>query len=238
MAIGLVPAAGRGSRFGGTGIKELHPVVLDGVARPIATLALDACTRAGCDRTIVVISPEKAALVHALGERAAYVVQPAPRGLPDAIRCAAPWLAADDVALALPDTVILPRDAATQLLARLSRRRADLVLGVFPVAEPERLGPVDLAPDGSVRAIYDKPATTPHRNSWGMAAWSPTFTAFCTAAAEAAPADARERPLGDVFEAARRAGLRVEAIWFPTGTMLDIGTPAGLAEAERALAGG
>ncbi|MGN6110941.1 MAG: sugar phosphate nucleotidyltransferase [Kofleriaceae bacterium] len=244
--IGLVPAAGRGTRFQAGHIKELYPLVLgDARPRPVLELTLGAIAATGAERCVVVISPEKAEIVRALGDGSeaadgrpmsiAYVVQAVPRGLPDVVRLARPWLDGESVLLSLPDTVLLPRDAAAQVDAHRRTTGADLVLGVFPVDEPERLGPVELDPAGRVVRIFDKPGPTPLRNSWGLASWSPAFTAFCCAW-EAERAGPAERPIGEAFEAARAAGLRVEAVPFPDGKMLDIGTPAGLRAALDTLA--
>jgi hypothetical protein len=118
-------------------------------------------------------------------------------------------------------------------------RTADLALGVFPVDEPERLGPVDVGPGGEVRAVLDKPARRDLANSWGVACWSARFTDFCAewdAAAETRGTG--ERMLGHAFDAARAAGLRVRARVFERGRMLDIGTPRGLEEALATLSRG
>ena len=139
--------------------------------------------------------------------------------------------------VALPDTLVFPNDALGAVHAALLEHDADLCLGVFPVDEPERLGPVDLAPDGTVRRVLDKPGHRELPNSWGVACWSPAFTAFCCEWDEARVREGAttERVLGHVFDAARVAGLRVRGVFFPTGHMIDIGTPAGLALAQREL---
>ena len=67
------------------------------------------------------------------------------------------------------------------------RTAADLTLGVFPVEEPERFGPVEVAPDGSILRILDKP---PHREVatvWGVCAWTAAFSAGSRVDAAACP---------------------------------------------------
>lgn len=249
--IGLLPAAGRGTRFGASGYaKELFPLLFEGDAdgelelRPICELALLAIQAAGAERCVTAVSREKVELLRVLGQglevgmALAYVVQPEPRGLPDVIRCARAWLGDNDVLLAMPDTVFLPSSALAKVHARRIETDRDLMLGVFPVDEPGRLGPVDIGPDGSVRRVYDKPGDTPHRNTWGVASWSARFTSFCY---EWAEREDRERPrkeliLGHVFEAARVEGLSVGAVFFEEGRFIDIGTPRGLRAALAALA--
>ena len=49
--------------------------------------------------------------------------------------------------------------------------------GVFPVDNPEELGPVEMKEDQVIR-VLDKPNPSPVNNTWGIAAWSPKFTAL------------------------------------------------------------
>ena len=136
----------------------------------------------------------------------------------------------------MPDTVILPPEALQVVQALRVKRQADLALGVFPVDEPERLGPVEMDEDGTVSRIYDKPGHRRIMNSWGVASWSARFTDFVCAFEAEREKSGVERVLGHAFEAARQAGMPVVAAQFANGHMLDIGTPKGLRAALRALA--
>lgn len=249
--VGLLPAAGRGSRFGTAGygygyIKELFPLLPAGEdepARPICEWALRMICAAGAERCAVVLSPRKLDVIKVLaqsehlGISLSYIVQPEPRGLPHAVRCARPWLESRDVLLALPDTIVLPADALAEVQKERLQSGADVVLGLFPTQEPERLGPVEFSADGAVLRVHDKPALSPVANSWGVASWSSRFTDFCTAwDAQQEQSAVTERVLGHAFEAARQAGLRLRARFFAMGAMLDIGTPRGLRAALRKLA--
>jgi glucose-1-phosphate thymidylyltransferase len=247
--VGLVPAAGQGTRFGAAGYsKELFPLLLASqdehaplAPRPLCELTLRGIEQAGARRCVMIVSPDND-LVRVLGHRPAdalslaYTVQQNPQGLPHAVRCARPWLGDSDVMLALPDTIILPSDALARVHTARVERGADLALGVFPVDEPERLGPVEISDDGTVLHIYDKPATTTLRNSWGLASWSARFTEFCCRWDEERESQGGERVIGDVFEAARAAGFPVVAVTFDEGRMLDVGTPVGLRSALKILA--
>jgi glucose-1-phosphate thymidylyltransferase len=251
--VGLLPAAGRGVRFGDSGYaKELFPLLFEGAAggpiepRPICELSLRALQVAGADRCVIVVSREKGELLRVLGEgaevgmRLGYVVQATPRGLPDVVRSARPWIGRSDTVFAMPDTVFLPFDAVAQVHARRVETGADLVLGVFPVDEPERLGPVEIGLDGAVLRVHDKPGPTPHRNTWGVASWTSRFADFCCDWEDARRRREpdREGVLGHAFEAARQSGLAVGAVSFADGRFLDIGTPGGLRSALEVLARG
>lgn len=242
--VGLLPAAGRGLRFGTTPpIKELLPLDLtDEPAgpRPICEVALRSMRSAGAERCVVVIAPDKTEIARVLGTGTrvglplSYVVQPEPEGLPQAVSIASSALADRDVLLALPDTVMLPLDAVAAVHQHRLDTGADLCLGVFPVDEPERLGPVEIDCDGEIIAIHDKPERPCANNSWGVASWTPAFTAFCVEW-ERTAARGRERALGHVFEAARQSRMRIVARSFPDGALLDVGTPHGLRATRRVL---
>jgi len=247
--VGLLPSAGRGVRFGSSGYaKELFPLLFTADAderllepRPLCELALRAIRAAGAERCVTLVSPEKAEVLRVLGDGAglglslAYVIQAEPRGLPHAIACAEPWLGEADVVLALPDTMVLPGDALRQVHERRRAAGADLALGVFPVDEPERLGPVEMDAEGRVLRVHDKPADRKWMNSWALASWSARFTRYCAEWEGRRPRSGPEPALGHVFDAARADGLSVVGLPFDAGHFLDIGTPRGLRAALRAL---
>ncbi|MEM8960972.1 MAG: sugar phosphate nucleotidyltransferase [Acidobacteriota bacterium] len=245
--VGLLPAAGRGDRFRPCGYpKEIFPVRHVGAtaAEPLCASALRQLDVAGAEACVVAVSEEKDAVRDTLGERTdtgltlRYVRQPEPRGLPDVVRQATRALGDHTVILVLPDTVVTPTDAARRIHDRLVHDDADLVLGVFPTDEPERLGPVLHDADGRVRQILDKPAHSPVGNTWGLAAWSSRFTRFChdwdvqreKVGAEQVSGEqaSGEAVLGEVFEAARLSGMRVLAVPFDNGGFADLGTPEAL----------
>ena len=239
--IGLVPAAGRGTRFSAFCVKELYPLPSDdGTLRPVAEHALRLVSGAGAQQCVVMVSPDKLEVLEVLSQMTepsidlAYVVQSQPRGLPNAVRTAYRWIANRNVVLALPDTFVVPHDAAAQILTAQLKASADLALGVFPVEEPERMGPVEFGPDGTVQQVFDKPQHTSLRNSWGIASWSPAFTDFCCAWDDK-QGDGPETVIGHVFDAARASGMKVIGVGFPNGVLLDIGTSNGLRRALERL---
>ena len=96
--VGVILAAGRGSRMRSRTPKPLHRAAGKELIRFPFEL-LDAC---GIERIVVVVSPANAPAVSALlGDRVAYAVQPEPHGTADALACA---LAALD---ALPSTIVV-----------------------------------------------------------------------------------------------------------------------------------
>lgn len=228
MPLGIVPAAGAGLRLRPFRYpKELLPVAMtqtpDGI-RPVLAVefALRTLVDAGCEQIVVAIHPDKLDLVRLIADGAAFdtqvafVVQPEPRGLTDAVQRCLRWAHGRRCVLQLPDTLFRPASLPRDLLAS----GADLALGVFPTDRPEHLGPVRHH-DGVVTEVQDKPASTDLRNTWGVAAWGPAFSELALAAD---PAD----PIGVAFQQAVEGGLDVRA--FEGERYHDIGTARSLAD--------
>jgi len=238
--VGVIPAGGLGTRLAPLGYpKELLPIVYAGddgraVPRPVLLSSLDQMRAAKVEQCVIVIADWKLELVRVLGERQAeislaYVVRAVPRGLADAIDATHAWLADRDVCLALPDTLLEPADALDRVGAALVSTGADLVLGVFPTDHPELLGPVRVDAGGRVLAVQDKPASVDDtmRNTWGIAGWTPRFSALLHDIVAANPGVI----LGSVFQRAVAEGMDVRAVTFDDGSFIDVGTPEGLAAA-------
>lgn len=150
---GIVPAAGRGSRIQPLAFsKELLPVgsrVLDDVQRPCAVseYLLERMIRGGADKICFVIGAGKSDIMEYFGGSfgsadLAYVVQPQPAGLCDAVFRASALIApTDTVAVGLPDTIWFPETG----LAALPDDRLSFLL--FPVERPEQFDAVALADD-------------------------------------------------------------------------------------------
>lgn len=234
--IGILPAAGRGARLWPNRYpKELLPMAFvsteDGVRPvPTASYSIAAMGRAGVGHVLVVIADWKLELVRVLGNgddlgvSIAYLHQEEPKGLGHAVNSAGPWVRDRNVCLGLPDTVYRPREAFVPVCQAV-RDGADLVLGVFPVENPEELGPVEVEA-GRVVRVLDKPQVSPVQNTWGIAAWSPVFTALLDAYIQEHPSHA----IGHAFQAAVERGLRVEAVVFEDGHYADTGTTRRLSD--------
>ncbi len=169
---GIIPAAGRGSRIQPLAFsKELLPVGsrLDGATeRPcaVAEYLVERMISGGADKICFVISPGKADIVEYFGGQygpasIAYVVQPQPVGLCDAIFCATPLIAADEpVLVGLPDTVWFPETALAELPDALS-------FLLFPVAHPEFFDAVVMDGQGHIREIQVKRKDAASHWIWG-----------------------------------------------------------------------
>ena len=89
-----------------------------------------------------------------------YIVQPSPDGLAQAYLLAQDFLAGAPSAMVLGDNIFFGH-GLPDLLAEADAQPVGGTVFGYRVADPERYGVVDFAPDGSVRAIIEKPAKPP-----------------------------------------------------------------------------
>jgi glucose-1-phosphate thymidylyltransferase len=171
---GIVPAAGRGSRIQPLAFsKELLPVGSRtdgrGVERPCAVseYLLERMILGGADKICFVISPGKSDIMEYFGAsygpaQIAYVVQPEPAGLCDAIFQAGPLIhPGDSVMVGLPDTIWFPVDA----MAGVPDDGLSFLL--FPVDHPEFFDAVVLDERGNVLQVQVKARDAVSKWIWG-----------------------------------------------------------------------
>lgn len=217
---GIIPAAGRGSRIQPLAFsKELLPVgsrIDDGRERPCAVseYLVERMIRGGARKLCFVIGPGKTDILEYYaggyrGAASAFVVQPKPAGLCDALFRASPLLPddAEPVLIGLPDTVWFPEDG----FAALPDDAVSLLL--FPVDTPEMFDAVVTDAGGRVVDIQVKRPGAASPWVWG----------------------AIKMP-GRAFHALRRLWLRPERGDEYVGTLLNayiaaggavLGVPAG-----------
>ena len=169
---GIIPAAGRGNRIQPLAFsKELLPVGSrrEGAReRPCAVseYLLERMVKGGVDKICFVISPGKSDIMEYFGGRygpatIAYVVQPEPLGLCDAIFRAAPLIDENDsVVIGLPDTIWFPDDALEAL-------PPGFAFLLFPVKQPQFFDAVVLDSAGRVAEIQVKQAEPGSNWIWG-----------------------------------------------------------------------
>lgn len=258
--IGLMPAAGQGTRISPLPLsKEVFPLGFwpedaKGRRSPrvVAHYLLEKMQQAGADQAFMVLRPGKWDIPaflgdgSALGLSLAYLTVHIPFGVPFSLNQAYPFVRDATVMLGFPDVLFGPDDAYAQLLRRAEETGADVVLGLFPTEQPQQVGVVEFDATGQVLGIYEKSSFTHLRYMWAIALWQPSFTHFLHTFVEAqlhqligsTPPQMlttfpsyTEIPIGDVIQSSIAAGLRVQAVVFESGWVLDIGTPENLAKA-------
>jgi glucose-1-phosphate thymidylyltransferase len=254
--VGLLPAAGQATRIAPLPCsKELYPIGfrhVEGERSPRPKVAchylLEKMRLAGITKAYVVLRKGKWDIPAYLGDgtmldmHLAYLMMRLPFGAPYTLDQACPFVQNAVVAFGFPDILFQPDDAFVRLLSHQAITNADVVLGLFPTDQSQRMDMVELDDDGRVRQIVIKPSQTNLRYTWIIAVWTPIFTRFMhryLAASQdpdqqggtvATAPEQREWFVGDVVQAAIHNDVRVEAMLFPDGTCLDIGTPDNLAK--------
>ena len=96
------------------------------------------------------------------GLNLSYITQPSPDGLAQAYLLAESFLDGAPSAMVLGDNIFFGHGLPDQLAAADAVTTGGTVFG-YRVNDPERYGVVDFAPDGTVRAIVEKPTIAPSR---------------------------------------------------------------------------
>jgi glucose-1-phosphate thymidylyltransferase len=238
---GIIPAAGAGSRIQPLAFsKELLPVGSrrDGaVLRPraVSEYLIERLVAGGATRLCFVISPGKSDILEYYGGAVdgvpvAYVVQPKPAGLCDALFRALPLVSVDEpVVVGLPDTVWFPADA----LAAVPHDRLSFLL--FPVTHPELFDAVVHDDDGRVHEIQVKQPGA--RSSWIWGAFKMPGHVFHELHQLWRRPRRGDEYVGTLVNAYLAAGG--EAVGVRAGqAYVDVGTLGGYREAIRVLSEG
>ena len=237
---GIIPAAGLGTRIQPLAFsKELLPVGMrddGGQLRPkaIGEYLIERLAAGGARKICFVISPTKSDILRYFGARVgelevAYVVQPQPAGLCDAIFRAAPLIhPSERVFVGLPDTVWFPADA----LAALPPDRLAFVL--FPVDNPSSFDAVVTDAAGRVEEIQVKSQTP--RTQWIWGAFAMPGEVFHELHQLWIAREREDEYFGSLINAWLADGG--EALGVPVGERyVDVGTLNGYREAIALLSG-
>ena len=235
---GIVPAAGAGSRMQPLAFsKELLPVgsrLENGVERPraVSEYLVERMLCAGATKLCFVVSPGKTDILQYYGgavgaAHVAYVIQPRPAGLCDAIFRALPFIAPDEeVIVGLPDTIWFPVDGLATLPAGC------LAFLLFHVAHPERFDAVATDGDGRVEEIQVKQPAP--RTGWVWGAFRMPGAVLASLHALWCEPGRRDEYFGTLVNAYLARGGRAVGVR-SGGAYVDVGTPHGYREAIHLL---
>jgi glucose-1-phosphate thymidylyltransferase len=238
--VGIIPAAGRGSRLAPFPCpKELFPVgyqdyELNGnqVKRPkvVGQYLVENMIVAGVTHIYFIVSEGKGDIMNYFGNGSrfgihiSYLFQDELQGMPGAINLAEPWIGDATVVFGMPDTIIEPNDALKQLLDDHTNSQATLSLGLFHTDSPQKFGMVETDDHGNVTFTIDKPNGSNLDKMWGCCCWSSEFTALIKEYLTSNLYESKEIVLGDVFNLALKRKLPVRGLEFSDGHYIDIGT--------------
>ncbi len=240
--IGLIPAAGKGTRLGLPYPKELYPVIRDNRYKPVSQFVLDNLVHAGVNHVVFVINETKHQLMgffgdgHYFGCNISYVVQ-APidgqsrstsPGLAHALDSAYHLVKGKTIFFGMADTIMYPRDIFART-HEAAQSEDDVILTLFPTESPEKFGMVRLDHNDRVIEIVDKPQKTDLKEMWGCIIWRPRFT-------EHLHDCVKQRAMTDFAEIMNNAiatGLMFRGVRMTGGTYLDLGTYDEIMELDR-----
>ena len=236
---GIIPAAGAGSRIQPLAFsKELLPVGsrFDGIRehpRAVSEYLIDRLLAGGASKLCFVVSPSKSDILAYFGgaklpsTSIAFVVQPQPAGLCDAIFRAAPLISPDEmVAVGLPDTIWFPEIG----LCSLPDDAFSFLL--FPVEHPELFDVVLTDARNGVSEIQVKPGRPGSQWIWG--AFKMPGVIFHELHSLWCARNCADEYIGTLVNAWMAAGGRAQGIRAGT-SYVDVGTLNGYREAIRLL---
>jgi glucose-1-phosphate thymidylyltransferase len=238
--IALLPAGGQATRLSPMPLsKELFPIgfwATESGLKPkaVAHYLLEKMARSGITKAFFILRPGKWDIPAYFGDGSlfhmnlGYLTVHVPHGVPYTLDQAYPFVQSAWVAIGFPDILFEPADAYAQLVDHQSTSQADVILGLFPTEHYWKAGMVDFDRSGRVHQIVEKPQDSTLKYMWAIALWSPRFTQFMHDYLSDRPNPPTEIPIGDVIQASIASGFQVEAVPFPDGSYLDVGTPADL----------
>jgi glucose-1-phosphate thymidylyltransferase len=165
-----------------------------------------------------------------------------PFGVPYTLDQAYSFVKTSKVFLGFPDVLFEPEDAFSVADAVLKQKRADLIIGLYPVKDKVQMQRTDMVhfeKDGRVKQINVKPETTELKFCWVFAIWKPVFTLFMhdylkdDIAKRKSKSIQTEIHLGHVFQAAIENRLSVFGHLFKDFRYIDVGSPDNLAQVLR-----
>lgn len=157
----LVLAGGSGTRLRPltyTMPKQLIPVA----NKPVLRWVLENIRDAGITEVAVIVAQWPSVIADTIGDGAAigiritYIHQERPLGLAHCVRLAGDFLGADDFVLYLGDNML--SDGIGEAAARFTAEDSAVHLLVRKVADPRAFGVAEIAADGRVTGIEEKPA--------------------------------------------------------------------------------
>jgi UTP--glucose-1-phosphate uridylyltransferase len=228
----VIPAGGRGSRFG-EATQSAPKELLQLGGKPLIHHALDEAARAGMEEAIVVLAPWKVAIPSYLAGvdlplPVRYAQQPEPLGIGDAVLRAS---VKPPFGLLLPDDVITAIEPWPSLLAAHALAGAAAIsVRRVPEDETYRFG-IAVVEEGMVVELVEKPPAGSAPSN--LAVFGRYVVNEAVLAGIGGRAQTGEVEITDAFRVAALVAPGVAAVQYD-GVIFDCGTPAEYARAQVA----
>lgn len=232
---GIILAGGTGSRLHPLSLaisKQLMPVY----DKPMIYYPLATLMSAGIREILIITTPQDNMLFRnllgdgtQLGCRFDYATQEAPTGIADAFRIGKDFIGGDKVALILGDNIFYGSGLSELLKANTDPDGA-IIYG-YHVTNPSRYGVVNLAADGRVESIEEKPENPKSNYAIpGIYFYDNDVIGY---AAELAPSQRGELEITDINKAYLQDGKLQVSILDRGTAWLDTGTFESLMQASQ-----
>jgi len=152
----LIPCGGKGTRMQSL-TRGAPKELLEVAGVPVLIRVLDECTRSGIEEVLIVISPDKNAIVDRVAplsgaagmpSKISFAIQKEPKGLADAIRLGRDFARQSPLAVALPDNLFAGAEPGLKQVIDTHKATAKNVVAVVEItsAEASRRGPTSVYP--------------------------------------------------------------------------------------------
>jgi glucose-1-phosphate thymidylyltransferase len=232
---GIVLAGGSGTR--------LHPItrvvnkqLLPIYDKPMVYYPLSTLMLAGIRDILVISTPEDVPQFERLlgngeqwGVAFSYAVQPEPKGLAQAFTIGADFVDDEPVALILGDNIFYGH-GFSGTLQRVAKLTEGATIFGYHVRDPERYGVAELATDGRVISIEEKPADP--KSKYAITGLYFFDSTVVDAARDVRPSGRGEYEITDVLSSYLRRGALTMELLGRGMAWLDTGTHASLQESS------